>query len=130
MNDRTPANYPPLRRGMLLLAMESQLPGRLTKDALFRPMEPFYLGDVKAFEKDLWYLEAQDLAVREAVALPTADLLRYQARRRSSGRVSFDPPKEDVATRDLDMWQITPKGLCVVDGTEDDAGVVFEADKR
>lgn len=87
---------PPARRGLILLALNEQFPLPMMEAALHARVAPVFLGDERAWSKDLAYLEQRGFVKRT---------------------------EETVMGRKLVTFALTPDGINVAEGSVTDPGV-------
>lgn len=87
-----------VRRGLVLMALNAQYPLGLAEAALELQVGPFYAGDQRALVRDLAYLEDSGYLARKSVK---------------------------VARQSVRSFEITPKGIDVVECSVTDPGVVI-----
>lgn len=88
---------PPIRRGLLLVALHGQYPEALTRVALEGLVGAAYQGDTQAWTRDVAYLHRQKLLKIVSDPLPGG--------------------------RSLETWRLTEAGFAVVEGGSLDAAV-------
>ena len=89
---------PPLRRGVVLLALHAQFPLALARPALDRQVGPFYAMDPLQLHRDLAYLEQKGLLTQK---------------------------KGTVGNHRIEIITLTPDGADVVEGATAIPGVEF-----